>query len=178
YHTIRRHLAHDNHSEVVWCLLVGGFIGYKFRKVDLPKFGTPPNAVVFTIMGLLRERKILPFPLDEWKWRPVYKSTGILSENWLPMYEAVRRGWTKDKRLVAAVSSDPIFRKMLAYKVTFLNETIFDSSLSVEGSDSYKVEEENIEQTIDELLKVLGESVIKFSLKGYDDPDEELDVDF
>lgn len=176
--TLRRQITLKNHSEVAWCLLVGGFMNYKFRKADLPPFGSPPNAVVFAIMGLMREKKLLRFSLDKWDWRATYKVAGIFSENWLPMYEAVRRGWTKDSRIIAAVTADPIFAAMLNHKVTFLDDSIFVSSLANEGSESYKIEQKSVFAKFAEDLKVFEEILIEFYFKGYDEPAEELEDDF
>jgi hypothetical protein len=40
----------------------------------------------------------------------------------------VRRRWTTDKALVAAVRAQPILEKMLNAKVTFLEDRIFDAA--------------------------------------------------
>lgn len=153
-------------------------MNYRFRRVDLPPIGSPPNAVVFAIMGLLREKGRLPFPMDDWKWRAAFKSKGVLSENWLPMYEAVRRRWTRDRRIIADVSADPIFADMLANNVTFMDDEIFKSSLAPEQSENYRLEQRAVQAKFAEQPKVFWESLIDFELNGYDDPEDDPEDDF
>lgn len=176
--TLNRQVSLGHDSEVAWCLLVGGFMNYKFRKVDLPRFGSPPNAVIFAIMGLMREKNLLPFSLDKWNWRTAFKNAGIFSENWLPMYEAVRRGWTKDKGIIAAVRAEPIFASMLKQNVTFLDDLIFSSALASEGSETYKIEQRSVFEQLAIELKVFQDTLVEFNFEGYDDPDADTDEDY
>ena len=167
--TLRTQIGLDHHNEVAWCLLIGGFMRYEFKKEDLPPFGATPNAVIFAIMGLMREKGLLSFSLDNWKWRSSAKSSGIFSENWLPMYESVRRGWTKDKTIIGAVTSDPILKSMLIHNVTFLDESIFDASLSKENSETYEIEQNVILKNFCDDIKVFKEKLVDFDFDGYDD---------
>jgi hypothetical protein len=79
------------------------------------------------MLGLLHEKDLLGLPLSAWPWRAHLKKLGIYSEAWLPFFEAVRRKWTKDKKMVDAVCSDPILSKMLDSGVTFLEDQIFEA---------------------------------------------------
>jgi hypothetical protein len=87
-----------------------------------------PSPTVFAVLGLMRERGILDFPLSVWPWRKTLKETGILGSNWLPFYESVRRGWTNDKALVSEVKTQKTLASMLAESVTFLDIDIISAS--------------------------------------------------
>jgi hypothetical protein len=125
--TLRAHLQPAHDFELAWCLVVAGVLRISIDDADLAPFNPKPNSVVFAILALLRERGLLSIPLSKWKWRGNFKLEKIYGENWLLYYEAVRRNWTADKNVVAAVKQDPILAKMLASKVTFLEDKIFDA---------------------------------------------------
>jgi hypothetical protein len=86
-----------------------------------------PNAIVLAMLGLLHEKGLLALPLSAWRWRAFLKERGLYSEYWLPFFEAVRRKWIKDKKLIAAVTADPVMSKMLAAKVSFLEDQVFEA---------------------------------------------------
>ena len=125
--TLDAHAAHGHDFEVAWCLLVCGALGIKVRKTDVKSFGPLPNSIVLALLGLLKERKLLAVSLSSWPWRAEFKKLGVNSRYWLPYYEAVRRKWTTDKKLIAAVKSDAILNKMLISNVTFLEDRIFEA---------------------------------------------------
>jgi hypothetical protein len=52
---------------------------------------------------------------------------GIYSEGWLPYYEAVRRKWTLDKKMVSVIKADATLAAMLKADVTFLEDDIFQA---------------------------------------------------
>jgi hypothetical protein len=54
--------------------------------------------------------------------------SGPLSQHWLPLYEAVKRGWTRDAALIAAVKGQSTLLRMLEGGVTFLEDRIFDAA--------------------------------------------------
>jgi len=126
--TLKKHLPQGHDFEVSWCLVACGVLGITVRKQDLPAPETLPNSVVFALLGLLRERNLLEVPLSYWKWRTQLKKLGIFSEAWLPFYEAVRRKWTNDKKMVSAVNSNPTLSSMLKRSVTFLDDDIFQAT--------------------------------------------------
>jgi hypothetical protein len=126
--TIREHLQHAHDFELSWCLLVAGVLKITIEKGDLDSSTRRPNSVVFATLGMLRERGLLSVSLNHWGWRADFLKRRIYGENWLPFYEAVRRNWTRDKGIISAVTKDPILSKMLAAKVTFLEDQIFDAT--------------------------------------------------
>ena len=126
--TIQSELHKGHDLEVAWCLVIAGVLKIEITEDQIDSFDDMPSSVVFSLFGMLRERKLLKFSLSKWRWRSHYNQSGVLSENWLPIYEAVRRGWTEDKRLVAAVQSNDILNRMLKSDVTFLEDRVFDAS--------------------------------------------------
>jgi Reverse transcriptase (RNA-dependent DNA polymerase) len=126
--TMRAHLQHAHDFEIAWCLLVSGVLRITINEDDLSLVDRRPNSVVLAMLGMLRERGLLSVPLSHWGWRADLKKSGILGQDWLPFYEAVRRKWTTDKDIISAVKGHPILAKMLAAKVTFLEDRIFDAS--------------------------------------------------
>src|SRR5262249_43508011 len=117
--TLRTHSTHKHDFEVAWCLVVCGALKIKVRKSDLRDEGNLPNSIVFALLGLLHKKGLLSVNLSHWSWRAEFKKNGIYSHNWLPFYEAVLRKWSRDKRLEAAIKSDPVMAKMLQKKVSF-----------------------------------------------------------
>jgi hypothetical protein len=124
---LRLHLPHGHDFEVSWCFVVCGVLKFSVGKDDLPPTSSMPNAIVFAMLGLLHEKGLLELPLSAWPWRAFLKERGIYSEYWLPFFESVRRKWTKDKRLIGAVKSDPTLSKMLTSGVSFLEDQIFEA---------------------------------------------------
>jgi hypothetical protein len=75
----------------------------------------------------MKERKLLNFPMSKWAWRQKLKESGVLCPYWLPYYESVKRGWTKDKLLEKEVKAHKVLASMLANKVTFLDFDIMSA---------------------------------------------------
>ena len=175
--TIRTHNQHSHDSEIAWCLLTGAVLRIIFDEAELPPFDTRPNSVVFAMLGMLWERGLLSVPLSKWGWRSEFKKTGVYGENWLPFYEAVRRKWTKDKDIISAVTGDPIFSKMLAAKVTFLEDRIFDAveihlSRRVFYQKLFKEAAQRRGAQGEPEQFVEGKRIIHFELDEYDSMDE------
>ena len=122
------HLPHGHDYEAAWCLVACGVLKIKVRKKDIATDSAIPNPIVFAIMGLLRQHGLLTVSLSTWRWRVEFKKNGIFTQNWLAFYEAVRRKWTTDKKLVAAVKANSILSKMLSAKVTFLEDQVFEAT--------------------------------------------------
>ena len=106
---------------MAWCLLAASVLDIKWNQSELGSNERTPNSIIFAILGLMKERGLLSFPLSFWPWRSEFKSTGILGQNWLPFYESVRRGWTTDRAIVGEVTRQPILNDMLSSGVTFLD---------------------------------------------------------
>jgi hypothetical protein len=122
-------IAHGNQFETAWCLVVSGVLQIPLEEEDLQRFDDrPPEGIIFAILGLMREHHLLSCSLSRWPWRSRFSAAGIHSDNWLPFYEAVRRKWTEDKRLIAAVKADPVLEKMLSAGVTFMEDRLFHAS--------------------------------------------------
>lgn len=126
--TMRLNAQQGNDFEQAWCLVISGVLKIQLDEEDLPSRDTVPSGVVLAILGMLYERNLLKVPLSSWKWRAELKRSGIMGSSWLPYYEAVVRGWTTDKTMINAVKSQPILDKMLASKVSFLEDRIFDAA--------------------------------------------------
>ena len=124
---LRTHLPHGHDFEIAWCLVICGVLKFPLDKDDLPPTSSMPNAIVFAMLGLLHERGLLKVPLSAWPWRAYLKKQGVYGEGWLPFFEAVRHKWTKDKKMINAINSDQILSKMLAARVSFLEDQIFEA---------------------------------------------------
>jgi hypothetical protein len=125
YATFAAYPSPGQDFEISWCLLVCAALKIEVRKTDISATDLP-SATVLALIGLLSERNLLDVPLRAWKWRSEVKKLGVYSNYWLVYYEAVRRKWTKDKTMSAQVKANPVFARMLAKKVTFLEDRIFD----------------------------------------------------
>jgi Reverse transcriptase (RNA-dependent DNA polymerase) len=121
------HWKHQHDQEISWCLLAASVLGVTIDESDIPEFETVPNATVLAVLGLMKERKLLNFPMSKWAWRQKLKESGVLGPYWLPYYESVRRGWTKDKLLEKEVNAHKVLASMLANKVTFLDFDIMSA---------------------------------------------------
>lgn len=117
-----------NDLELSWVLLIAGIYGIKLTKDDFPDFDYIPGSVVFSIIGLLRQHGLLDVPLGSWDWKSRFKKSGIYGPDWLPLYEAVLRKWTKDTKLIALINSSPHFQKLLLDRVSFLDDDILKIS--------------------------------------------------
>lgn len=126
--TMRLNALRGNDFEQAWCLVISGVLRIELDQEDLPSRDTVPSGVVLAILGMLRERKLLKVPLSWWKWRAELNKSGLMGAAWLPYYEAVVRGWTTDKTLIGEVKNQPLLAQMLASKVTFLEDRIFDAA--------------------------------------------------
>ncbi len=125
--TLKKHLPHGHDFEVAWCLVACAVIGVKIRKEDISLAHSIPNSVLLALLGLLREKGLLEVPLSHWPWRAHLKTIGVYSEGWLPYYEAIRRKWTTDKKMVSVIAADPTLAAMLRANVTFLEDDIFEA---------------------------------------------------
>jgi len=126
--TLKANQVHSNDFEISWCLVICGVLEIKITKDDLHVGEGMPSAIVFAILGLLHGRGLLEQPLSTWPWRKELKKSGLCGQYWLPFYEAILRGWTKDKTMVAAVNSDPVLSKMLTAKITFLEDRLLEAA--------------------------------------------------
>jgi hypothetical protein len=126
--TIKTHVRHGHDFEVAWSLVVCGVLKIKLHKSDLDGEMPVPSPTILALLGLLHEKGLLTNPLSTWPWKSKIKKLGVLDSYWLPFYESVRRGWSKDKNLVRAVNAHPVLARMLASKVTFLEDRIFDAA--------------------------------------------------
>lgn len=126
--TIKMHIRHGHDFEVSWALVICGILKIKLRKSDLDGSNGLPSPTTLALLGLLKEKKLLEFSLSVWPWKAKLKQIGPFEQYWLPFYEAVLRGWTKEKALVAAIKSNPVLASMLAHNVTFLEDSIFDTA--------------------------------------------------
>jgi hypothetical protein len=121
------HMPQGHDFETTWCLVACGVLKIKLDKNDVSVGDDLPNPIVLTLLWLLRERKLLKIRMSDWDWRAKFRKVGIYSDLWLPMYEAVSRGWTADAKIAASVKTNPLFAKMLAGNVTFIEDQIFDA---------------------------------------------------
>jgi hypothetical protein len=137
--SIRANIQNSNDFETAWYLLVCGVMGISMDEVHFNPSTHSPNSVVFAILGLLRERNLLKFSLDKWKWRARFNKNGPLKETWLPHYEAVRRKWTKDPQTISAITNDPLLNDMLQAGVTFLEDKALEASAINLSRRSYRV---------------------------------------
>lgn len=126
--SIKAHLKRGHDYEVAWSLVVCGILKIKLHKIDIDGSASVPPPTILALFGLLREQRLLEVPLSHWPWKSKLKKLGVLDHYWLPFYEAVRRGWSKDKNLAKAVQNHPVLAKMLISNVTFLEDNIFDAA--------------------------------------------------
>ncbi|WP_425905800.1 RNA-directed DNA polymerase [Nitrobacter sp. TKz-YC02] len=104
---LKLHLPQGHHFEVAWCLIAAGVLNIKLNKEDVPADGIFPGSIVLSIFGLLRERSLLNFPLSRWDWRGRIRGHGAFGEDWLLLYESVRRNWTNDPKLLSLARHPP-----------------------------------------------------------------------
>jgi hypothetical protein len=126
--TIKEHVRHGHDFEVAWSLVVCGALNIPIKSNDIGTLRQMPRPTTMALIGLLQEKGMSTVALSNWNWRAELKRSGILGPYWLPFYEAVLRGWTGDKNLVNKVTADPFLSKMLAAKVTFLDDRIFEAA--------------------------------------------------
>lgn len=119
--TLKRHLESGDDHEVSWLLFLSACFELSLPTSALPKKSEMPNPIVFTCLGLLREKGLLRVPLGYWDWRAHCKEKGNYGPHWLTIYESVVRKWTTDRRLIAEVDSDPIMKRLKSKKVSFLD---------------------------------------------------------
>lgn len=154
---VRTHSSHKNDLEVAWCLLAASALGIKWEKSDFEFGDGVPNSITFSILGLMREKRLLTDSLSVWPWKTAFKRAGILDHLWLPFYESVRRNWTTDKTIIGAVQSDPILKSMLLNKITFLDtEALYAAHIDIgrrvfsrRKSSDYAEKHNNVEATND-----------------------------
>ncbi len=125
---IKLNYGNNNDFELSWVLLIAGIYGINLKSDDFPDFDYIPNSVAFSIIGLLRQHGLLDVPLSSWNWKSRLKQSGIYGPDWLPLYEAVLRKWTRDKKLIGQVNSSPHFRRLLADNISFLDDDILKVS--------------------------------------------------
>jgi hypothetical protein len=125
--TIKQHLDRGHDFEISWSLAVCGAL--KIR-LEPQNFNTKslPSPSTLALLGLLYEKGYSSIPLSRWPWRARLNHDGVTGSYWLPFYEAVLRGWTKDKSLLNQVNANPILARMLSAGVTFLDDRIFDAA--------------------------------------------------
>jgi hypothetical protein len=120
---------HNSHDyEIAWCLLVAGVLRISINAEYLRTEGVKHGSIVIAILWMLQKRGLLRISMSKFRWKARFKMNGVYSENWLLMYEAVRRKWTKDKRIIKAVKRDPVLDRMLKSNVTFLEDDIFKAT--------------------------------------------------
>jgi hypothetical protein len=102
-----------------------GRLGYKVDQQFIGLTDLIASPVVLSILGLLSRDGLLAEAWDDWV--PTESGTGELENgrNWLPFYEATKRGWTKNNAVISAIKADPLFAKLLAWDVTFLDDADF-----------------------------------------------------
>jgi hypothetical protein len=125
---LAKNLAQQHDSEIAWLLMTAAVLRVHIREDELNQIQGVPSPVVLTLIGLLREKKILNVSLNTWAWKEVCLTEGIYGRNWLLLYEAVRRKWTVDKRLVSKVTNDKFFSELLSKNVTFLDAGLLNAA--------------------------------------------------
>ncbi len=124
-HEILKGIESDKDHEMAWFLYLVGAFRFELQQSDLGSISTVPNPIVFSLLGLLREHKLLKAPLSSWKWRATIRDKEYLAgEYWLPLYESVLRGWTKDKKLIAEVASSRLMSELRKNNISFLDDTL------------------------------------------------------
>jgi hypothetical protein len=121
------HLPQGHNFEVAWSLVAAGVLRIRLEEADVPKDTAFPGAIVLAMFGLLRERNLTSFPLARWDWRGLLRTQGSLGENWLLLYEGVRRNWTKDRKIVNHANSHSLLAQALRENVAFLRDDVFDA---------------------------------------------------
>jgi hypothetical protein len=118
---------HGHDFEVAWALVVCGALDIKISRGDFGAYSESVCSVVFAILGLLNERRLLSDPLSRFEWRTETKKSGLHGAHWLMFYESVRRKWTSDRAMISVVTSDPFMSRLVNARVTFLDDSIFSN---------------------------------------------------
>jgi hypothetical protein len=121
------HLPQGHNFEVAWSLVAAGVLRIRLDDGDVPLDGTFPGSIVLALLGLLRERNLVSFPLSRWDWRGQLRAQGTFGENWLLLHEAVRRKWTTDKKLIGYANGHPLMSQALRENVAFLRDDVLDA---------------------------------------------------
>jgi Reverse transcriptase (RNA-dependent DNA polymerase) len=121
------HLPQGHNFEVAWCLVAAGVLRIKLEEADVPADGTFPGSIVLALFGLLWERNLISFSLSRWDWRGILRKQGTFGENWLLLYEAVRRKWTNDRKLISHANGHALLSLALKENVAFLRDDVLDA---------------------------------------------------
>lgn len=124
-HILSMHARRGHDYEVALILVICGVLGFSvsqsFLAVDKPIV----SPVVLAVLGLLSADELLAESWDEWSEPLPGSGTVPNGRYWLPYYEAVLRGWTKQTSIVRGIREDPLFVQLLRAKVTFLDDADF-----------------------------------------------------
>jgi hypothetical protein len=123
------HTNRGHDLEVAWTLAICGILGITVSQAFMGINERVVSPVVLAILGLLRADGLLAEPWDDWK--TPFPGSGSINDGryWLPHYEAVRRGWTKDATVIGTIQGDKMFADLLKADVTFLDESDFLSQI-------------------------------------------------
>ncbi|AWO87300.1 MULTISPECIES: hypothetical protein [Bradyrhizobium] len=121
------HLPQGHNFEVAWSLVAAGVLRIKLEASDVPTDSAFPGSIIIALFGLLWERNLIGFSLSRWDWRGVLRAQGTFGENWLLLYEAVRRGWTKDRKLISHANGHTLLALALKENVAFLRDDVLDA---------------------------------------------------
>lgn len=125
------HANRGHDLEIAWTLAICGILGIHVDQNFMGINERVVSPVVLALLGLLSADGLLKEPWDDWK-TPTPGSGSINDgRHWLPHYEAVRRGWTKDVTLITTIQGDKMFAELLKADVTFLDESDFLSQITV-----------------------------------------------
>jgi hypothetical protein len=126
--SIKYHYENGNDLELSWLLLTAHSYGNHVTRSSIASFSRIPSSLCLLLFGLLREKKILDFSLSNWNYRSLIRKSSPDSEFWIFMYEAVKRGWTKDKVIVKLIKNDDFFSSLLNSNVSFIEERFLSAT--------------------------------------------------
>ncbi|MBB3268772.1 hypothetical protein FHW79_006447 [Azospirillum sp. OGB3] len=121
----KTHARHSHDFEVAWALVICGALKIKVSRAEFSDYHSSTCSAVYAILGLLNEKGLLKEKFATFNWRAAVKKEGVDGVHWLMYYESVRRRWTKDKQMEAAIQNHPFMSDLLSNGVTFLDDAIF-----------------------------------------------------
>lgn len=119
------HTPRGHDLEIASTLAICGVLGLAVDQDFIASANRIVSPVVLAMLGLLGADGLLKEPWDDWKTLPSGAGSITDGRYWLPHYEAVFRGWTKDTKLISEITGDKLFGPLLAAQVTFLDDSDF-----------------------------------------------------
>jgi hypothetical protein len=119
------HSRRDHDYEIASVLGICGILGFSVDQSFLALDKRVVSPVVLAMLGLLSADGLLAEGWDAWSEAAPGSGTVPTGRYWLPYYEAILRGWTKQPSITKGIREDPLFVQLSKAKITFLDDADF-----------------------------------------------------